>query len=131
MRRFHLTTGVLTIIIFLITGQLLRHHRPAMATLSDAARLMLRSRHIYILATGLVNLMLGLYLQAQPAGWRGVAQVAGSCLLVASSLFLVVAFFLEPERGFRPEMWWSAAGLYALFGGCMAHLVSSMGQRRP
>jgi len=98
--------------------------------LSDAARLMLRSRHIYILASGLVNLMLGLYLRRHAAGWGRIAQRIGSGLLIASTPLLILAFLVEPEKGFQPEMWWSAAGLYALFGGSMAHLASFLGRPR-
>jgi hypothetical protein len=91
---------------------------------------MLRSRHIYILAAGLINLMLGLYLHLQAAGWRKTAQTAGSGLLLGSTVLLILAFVIEPERAFQPEMWWSATGLYALFLGCMAHFVGSFGTRR-
>ena len=128
MRRLHLWAGGLGVAIFLITGQFMRHHQPPMGTLSDGARLMLRSRHIYILASGLVNLMLGLYMQRQKASWRQITQTTGSGFLAASTALLIVAFAVEPERGFQPEMWWSSAGLYALFAGCMAHLASSIGR---
>ena len=63
MRRFHLIVGMAVVVVFLLTGLWMRRHEPPMNTLSDAMRLMHRSRHIYILASGLVNLMLGLYIQ--------------------------------------------------------------------
>jgi hypothetical protein len=85
---------------------------------------MYRSRHIYILASGLVNLMLGLYLPRTPRGWRGTVRTVGSVLLLISSVLLILAFVSEPAKGFQSEMVCSVAGLYALFGGCMAHLVS-------
>ena len=66
---------------------------------------MLRSRHIYILSSGLVNLMQGLYLRQQDAGWRRIVQAAGSWLVIASAVLLILAFTLEPEKGFQPEMW--------------------------
>ena len=119
--------GVIAVLTFLVTGQFMKHHTPPMASLSDAARLMYRSRHIYILASGLVNAMLGLYIQPRTR-WRMTAQRIGSILLISSPALLIVAFAVEPERGLQPEMWWSAAGLYALFGGRMAHLASAIGQ---
>ena len=90
---------------------------------------MFRSRHIYILAAGLVNLMLGLYLTRHASGWRRTTQDIGSILLVASIVMLLVAFASEPRSGFHPEMWCSAIGLYALFAGCMAHAVSFVRSR--
>jgi hypothetical protein len=126
MRRLHLIVGVLAVVTFLITGQFLRYHQPPMSTLSDSARLMLRSRHIYILAAGLVNLALGLYLQRHKGGWRKAVQTVGSTFLIASCLLLLVAFTIEPSQGFHEEMPWSAAGLYMLFAGSVAHLASTM-----
>ena len=130
MRRFHLIVGIAVVVVFLLTGLWMRRHEPPMNTLSDAMRLMHRSRHIYILASGLVNLMLGLYIQHRPAGWRGRVQWIGSGLLIASPMLLVLAFSVEPGVGFRGEMWWSRLGLYTLFGGCMLHLTSASGSRK-
>jgi len=127
MRGLHLVIGLLTVIAFLVTGQLMSHHVPPMSTLSDSARLMFRSRHIYILASGLVNLMLGLYI-GRRAGWRNAVQLIGSGLLMASAALLIVAFGIEPAGGFQESLGWSAAGLYTLFGGCMLHLVSGIGK---
>jgi hypothetical protein len=94
-----------------------------MTSLSDSARLMYRSRHLYILAGGLVNLALGLYLHRHSGGWRRAAQAVGSALLMVSPLLLVFAFAVEPSRGFQQETWLSHFGLYALFGGSMVHLL--------
>ncbi|HKE28412.1 MAG TPA: hypothetical protein VKB88_38950 [Bryobacteraceae bacterium] len=123
MRRLHLLVGILAVLAFLITGQIMRHHEPLMSALSAETRLMLRSRHIYILAGGLVNLMLGIYVQ-QRHGWRGVMQDIGSAFLVLSPALLIAAFAVEPAVGFRREMWWSTIGLYTLFGGAMLHLTT-------
>jgi hypothetical protein len=70
MRKLYLAAGVMTLIAFAISGQFVGHHAPPMAMLSDGPRLMFRSRHIYILAAGLVNLLLGLYVERQTRGWR-------------------------------------------------------------
>lgn len=126
MRSIHLLVGVLTVTAFLATGQIMRHHTPPMGALSDAVRLMYRSRH----ASGLVNLMLGLYIYRPAAAWRDFVQAIGSGLILASPALLIIAFSVEPQRGFKSEMWWSTAGLYALFLGCMAHLVSGIGASR-
>jgi hypothetical protein len=117
--------GFTTVIAFLITGQFMRHHSPPMAALTAATRLMYRSRHIYILAAGLLNLMLGVYFQPCAKGRRRGAQIAGSALLIAAPVFLMLAFVIEPGQGFYEAGWWSHAGLYALFGGSMLHLIGA------
>ena len=127
MRKAHLAVGILAVLAFLTTGQLIRHHEPPLSTMAAEARLLFRSRHIYILAAALVNLMLGLYAQPQ-SGWRGATRSAGSVLVMLSPVLLVAAFAVEPAHGFRQDMWWSASGLYTLFAGSMAHLASAIGQ---
>ena len=99
-----------------------------MDALSDAVRMVFRSRHIYILASGLVNLMLGLYLQPLK-GRSGTVQRTGSGLLLVSPVLLISGFALETAAGAHPGGMWSQFGLYALFGGSMLHFASSLGRR--
>jgi hypothetical protein len=126
MRAIHLWAGAIGVAIFLVTGQLMRHHVPPMTELSEAVRLMFRSRHIYILLSALVNLMLGLYLELRAAGWRSATQKLGSVLAIASTALLVGAFVVEPGKSVHEELWFSHLGLYALFGGCMAHAAAGI-----
>ena len=91
--------------------------------MTDAVRLMYRSRHLYILAAGLVNLMLGLYWRRHPDGWRRYVQAAGSALLLAAPALLLTVFLVEPNHTIHDPLAWSHAGLYALFGGSMLQLT--------
>jgi len=127
MRRVHLAVGILTIIAFLATGQFMRRHAQPMADLEDGLRMMYRSRHIYLLGSGLLNLLLGLYLRARAAGWRKSTQAAGSVLLLAAPFLLVLAFLNEPGRGPSADLWQSRFGLFALFGGCLLHAIAGIG----
>jgi hypothetical protein len=128
MRRIHLAVGILTIIAFLATGQFMRMHAPPMEDLEDGLRIMYRSWHIYLLGSGLLNLLLGLYLRACAAGWRRGLQVAGSVLILAAPFLLVLAFFNEPGRGLSADLWQSRFGLFALFGGCLLHAIAGIGK---
>ena len=125
MRKIHLWIGVLTVLAFIGTGHYMAHHQPPVVELNNDMRLMLRSRHIYILGSGLVNLMLGLYLAREP-GWRGVIQSIGSGLVAVAPVLLVLAFATEPDQGFRADLPRSAFGQFALFGGCMLHAVARL-----
>ena len=125
MRRLHLAIGLCTVVLFLISGQLMRHHTPPMDTLSPTLRLLHRSRHIYILMIGLVNLVLGLYMQPTLGKFRVAAQRLGSALLLMSAGLSVVAFAVEPALGFRPDMLWSRFALYSVFAGCVLHFFSA------
>jgi hypothetical protein len=128
MRRVHLAVGILAVAAFLATGQFMRMHMPPMAVLEDGLRMVYRSRHIYLLGSGLVNLLLGLYLRARAAGWRKRTQTAGSVLLLVAPLLLLMAFINEPGRGVGAELWQSSYGMFALFGGSMLHAIAGIGR---
>ena len=125
LRRVHLTIGIAGIVAFLLSGQLLGHHHPAMEQLTPELRMMYVSRHIYLLTGALVNTVLGLYLQLQPSAWRRVAQTIGSILILTSALSLSMAFLVEPPLGMAGRGWRSLVGMVALFVGVMTHLVAS------
>lgn len=130
LRRVHLVIGITAIVAFLLSGQLLGHHHPAMEQLPAELRMMYVSRHIYVLAGALVNAVLGLYLQLQPSGWRRALQIIGSILILASVLLLSLAFLAEPPLGIAGRGWRSLIGMVALFAGVMTHLIASAGARR-
>jgi len=126
LRRAHLIVGLLGVVAFVLTGQVMARHVPNIQALSSEVRMMYVSRHIYLLGAALVNLVLGLYLQVQPAGWRRRLQQSGSLLILLSPTSLLLAFVAEPARGMAGRSWLSFFGLIALFAGVMMHFVSSL-----
>ncbi len=75
----------------------MRWHDPPLDSLDSEVRILFRSRHVYLLLTGLINLTLGSYLSFRPAGPARLAQIAGSGLLLASPAVVFLAFCVEPE----------------------------------
>jgi hypothetical protein len=126
LRQTHLIIGLFGVIAFVLTGQVMAHHAPNVHTLSSEVRLMYISRHIYLLGSALVNLVLGLYLQVQPPGWRRRLQRSGSLLILLSPVSLLLAFIAEPALGMAGRGWRSFFGLIALFAGVMMHFVSGL-----
>src|SRR5258706_15772198 len=61
-RLFHKITGVLTVLIFLGTGQYMRLNGPALFQSDPTVRMMFRSNHIYILMAGLINIGIGSFI---------------------------------------------------------------------
>ena len=59
MRRIHLAVGILALAAFAASGQVMLRHVPPMHLLGDDVRLMYRSRHIYLLGSGIANVLLG------------------------------------------------------------------------
>ena len=129
MRRTHLIVGVLGIIAFLITGQVMGRHVPNVHSLSTEVQMMYVSRHIYLLGAALVNLVLGLYLKLHPAGWRRTLQQFASLLILLSALSLLMAFISEPSRGFAGRGWRTYFGLVALFAGVMTHTATGFARK--
>lgn len=129
LRRIHLAVGILAVVVFLLTGQVMRFHHPAMKQLSADVRMMYVSRHIYLLGAALVNVVLGLYLRLH-TGWRRHLQQIGSVLVLLSPVLLTLAFFSEPTLGLQGRSWRGYCGMLALFAGVMAHLVASAGAPR-
>src|SRR5262249_11174754 len=121
--------GMLGVIAFLITGQMLKYHDPHLQLLSPEMRMMYVSRHIYVLAAALVNVVLGLYVQMQPPGCGRPLQYVAFLLIVLPLFSLLLAFVSEPRMGLAGRSWRSYFGLIALFTGVMTHLVASAGRR--
>lgn len=89
-------------------------------------RMLFRSRHIYILFAALVNIAIGTYFNYWYARWRKALQIAGSVLITASSVLLVVAFFHETSRMIFDTPF-SRLGLYSMLGGVLLHFIGGLG----
>jgi peptidoglycan/LPS O-acetylase OafA/YrhL len=125
MKRFHLIVGLAVVIIFLLTGQYMEylHNRQ----LPDGQRMLYRSRHIYLLLAGLINLAIGIYFNQWRPGWRRKLQIVGSLLIVLAPGLLLAGFFTEPNKG--PEQTMLAPlGIFAVSLGALLHVISSLRQ---
>lgn len=98
LQRLHRTAGLLTVLIFLVTGWYMRMHFPEAYEATEVIRYQYRANHVYILFCGLINIALGLYGVVQTGGWKKVVQIVGSWLLLVSPVLLILAFFLEPVK---------------------------------
>ena len=92
-------------------------------------RLLMRSRHIYILFSALIHLALGIYLQIRPQLWRRVLQYGGSAVLIASSVVLVWAWYVETYQ-LQHFSDLSREGIYLSLTGVGLHVIGGLGQNR-
>lgn len=129
MKLLHQITGILVIIVFLLTGQYMDFYYPHMDGVSDGVRMMLRSRHIYILLAGLVNLSIGVYFIQQRRGWRWILQLTGSGLLLIAPFLLTGAFFYEPTLPQMPRPL-TLPAIVSLLTGTLFHLISGARQNK-
>ncbi len=124
MKRFHLIFGSGAFLLFLITGYLMRSGFPDKDTVEGSLRMLMRSRHIYLLMSALINILLGVYYR--PFGTRTShhLQSAGSSLVTAGSVILAAAFFFE-TYSYGRHTFISAFGIIATAGGVGLHLLAS------
>jgi hypothetical protein len=129
MSWFHLIFGFLVFIIFVTTGKFMRVDFPDKDIIPQDLRLLMRSRHIYILFSAIIHLALGVYLQMRPQVWRRIVQYGGSAVLVFSSVLLIWAFFVETYQT-QQFSDLSRNGIYASLWGIGFHLIGGVGQNR-
>lgn len=117
----HLIFGIAAFITFLVTGKLMRVDFPDKSLIEPDFRMLMRSRHIYILLAALVHIALGVYLEIRPPIFQKTLQIFGSILLFVGTGLLVYAFFYETytAHGFS-EL--SRQGLYLSLAGTIFHL---------
>lgn len=90
-------------------------------------RLLMRSRHIYILFSALIHLALGVYLQIRPQIWRKLLQFGGSGAIAISSAVLLWAWYAETNT-FRHFSDISRFGIYLSLTGIGLHLIGGVGR---
>ena len=129
MRRMHLAFGILVVIAFLLTGQYMDKYHNHMVGVPDGVRLLYRTRHIFILMAGLLNLGLAAYFTRRLQLWRRALQWLGSGLIFTASILFIVAFFYEPGLSnlYTPLSHW---GTYTILAGTVLHLLSGVEQKR-
>jgi hypothetical protein len=125
MSWFHLVIGLLLFWIFTVTGQYMRADFPDKGEIDQAFRILMRSRHIYLLLSSLIHIVLGIYFVFRPSLAQRLFQFLGSALLVASSGLLLWAFEVETyqTQHYTDISRW---GLYTSLAGVIAHLIGGL-----
>lgn len=125
---FHLIFGFLLFIVFTVTGRFMRVDFPDKDAISPELRVLMRSRHIYILFSALIHLVLGVYLRMSADTRLRLLQYAGSLILVASSVYLVWAFITETYT-LQHFSDLSRNGIYMALAGVGLHLFGGIAKR--
>jgi hypothetical protein len=123
MRRFHLIFGVIVAIVFLLTGQYMDRFHQHLQYMPDGPRMLYRTRHIFILLSGLVHLSLGSYFRFRSGGVRRAIQIVGSVLISIASVLFTIGFFYEPKMTglYAP---YSKRGVIMIAVGTLLHVLT-------
>ena len=128
MKWVHLVFGIVLFFVFTTTGEYMRADFPDKDAIPQELRVLMRSRHIYILFSALIHMALGIYLQMRPETGRKILQSAGSVSLFVASGLLVWAFVVETYsiKGFSD---FSRFGIYTSAIGLGLHLLGGITRR--
>jgi hypothetical protein len=127
MKRFHLILGLVVLVVFLLTGQYMDRFHHHLRHMTDGPRLLYRTRHIFILMTGLLHVGLGTYFSLRLTTARRTLQIAGSILITVATVLFIIAFFYEPHfADLHTPL--SLAGTITIAVGSLLHLFSGVGR---
>jgi len=85
-------------------------------------RLLMRSRHIYILFSALIHLTIGVYMVLRPRLLQKAIQISGSAVLCISSVVLVWAWSVETyQTGQFSNI--SREGIYLSLAAVVLHVI--------
>lgn len=122
LRWVHLAVGLIVFYIFTVTGSYMRADFPDKEAIPPEFRMLMRSRHIYILFSALIHLGVGTYFRLNQTIPQRVIQIAGSVMLVASSGLLIWAFVTE-TYALQHFSDISRYGIYTSLAGVGLHLI--------
>jgi hypothetical protein len=128
MKWVHLVLGLMLFVVFTTTGSYMRADFPDKDAIPQELRLLMRSRHIYILFSALIHLVLGAYLRMGTDMRIRLLQYAGSLILFVSSVYLVWAFITETYT-LQHFSDLSRNGIYLALAGVGLHLLGGIARR--
>lgn len=99
LRRSHLIAGLLTLLIFPLSGAYMRIYLADEFAASDRLRFSIRANHIYILLSALIHISIGSYLRVCAKQRWASLQIAASLPLFISTTVVIAAFFAESKTG--------------------------------
>ena len=125
MKRFHLIFGLLVLVVFLLTCQYMDRFHEHLRYTPDGPRMLYRTRHIFILLSGLLHLGIGSYFAYRTQTWRRALQMLGSALITIAPVLFTIGFFYEPYlQGLHAPL--SKIGVIITAVGALLHVVSGV-----
>lgn len=95
LRTLHFFIGVVGFAAFVLTGQYMHWVHAGLEGMTDGPRMFMRSAHIFLLWSSLLNIVLGCYLTPIASGFARRVRLASSLLILVGPFLLGVSFFLE------------------------------------
>jgi len=113
LKKLHLWTGIIFLILFLLTGQYFRIYLHGLQTLPDAERLLLKTGHVYLFFASFINIMFGLYWpEPEKIKWT---TIANQSLILISPVLLTYSFIFEAALTYNISRLVGALGVILIF----------------
>jgi len=125
MSWFHLIFGLILFVVFTQTGSFMRADFPDKDAIPQELRILMRSRHIYILFSALIHIAIGAYFQSRVRTPARILQYSGSAFLSIASVLLVWAFITE-TYSLQHFSNISRYGIYMSLAGVGLHALSAI-----
>ena len=119
--KFHFLTGVITFLIFLLSGLYMRFTFTDILPGDDSVRFMYRANHVYILFGSLINVLIGTQLKISGKKVIRILQFSASILIIISQPVLISAFILDTYPANYGRVF-TTLGVFSLFIGCCTHI---------
>ena len=116
MKTLHLLSGLLMMLLFIVSGQYLNFVLPPLEGTIDGNRMMYRAGHIYLMMAAAINIACGMYYTTFAAPLAAWLQRIGAVLLIASQPLLLWGFLLEPGNNTADRLY-TQLGCFAIFAG--------------
>lgn len=100
---YYLGLGISSLLFFAWTGSYLSNTYPSKNSLDQTFRVMLRSRHIFILMVSLIEIGIGAYIKTSKGKLFLGIQLVASLLLTLAHMGFIYAFFYEVDTHYIPK----------------------------
>lgn len=124
-RKIHLISGLVMMLLFLLSGQYLNFVLPPLNGTLDGNSMMYRANHVYLMMAAAINMACGIYYTAfipLVAAWL---QRIGATLVIGSQPLLLAAFLIEPGNN-TPDRIYTQLGSIMLFIGISLTFIASL-----
>lgn len=124
IKKSYLIFGIVTVIIFVATGQYLLRCFPDKEKLDLTFRVMQRSRHIFILLSGCTLAAIGIYFQPSNNKLSYIIQLVATLILFSTNLLFIYCFFYEVDIAFIPSTPLLHIATYSFLAGIVLHAIA-------
>ncbi len=123
LKIIYLLLGSIGFVLFLWTGRIMRFGYPDKENMEMGFRVMLRSRHIFLLLFSLLEIGIGVYIVQAKNRAPLLLQIFATALIIAAHALFVYGFFGEVAIENVPETPAVHCAAYLVLAGISLHLL--------